>query len=229
MIEDPPLMTIRRNFPRPSAEQLAAFATVPTGNVVDAMDGRGALDGLIKPVDPGQARFHGVAVTCENGPADNLGAFCAIEISGEGDVVMAAADGFRATAVSGDLMLGIAKNRGNAAFVTDGFVRDITGIRGVGLPCFAAGVTPNSPVRNGPGTVGFPVVIGGVAVASGDIVLGDIDGVVVVPHAMIGTVIARLTEILAAEKELEAKVKAGLKTLPFIAEFMASDKVREVD
>jgi len=55
------------------------------------------------------------------------------------------------------------KNCGVAAFVTDGLVRDIPGIRGVGLPCFAAGVTPNSPTKTGPGRVGFPLVVGGVA------------------------------------------------------------------
>ena len=83
----------------------------------------------------------------------------------------------------GDLLLGMMKNRGVVAFVTDGFVRDIPGLRAVGLPCFAAGVTPNSPVRSGPGTVGLPTVVGGVAVGPGDIVVGDQDGVVVVPFA----------------------------------------------
>ena len=62
--------------------------------------------------------------------------------------------------------------------MTDGCVRDIPGIRGVGLPCFAVGVTPNSPAREGPGTVGFPVSLAGVVVATGDIVAGDQDGVV---------------------------------------------------
>ena len=69
MIEDPPLLTMRRNFSRPTAEQLAAFEGVQTGFVVDAMQGRGALDFRIKPIDNGQATFHGVAVTSDNGPA----------------------------------------------------------------------------------------------------------------------------------------------------------------
>ena len=50
MIEDPPLLTVRRRFKRPSAEQLAAFAGLQTGFVVDAMGGRGGLDGRIKPM-----------------------------------------------------------------------------------------------------------------------------------------------------------------------------------
>ena len=229
MIEDPPLLTMRRNFSRPTAEQLAAFEGVQTGFVVDAMQGRGALDFRIKPIDNGQATFHGVAVTSDNGPADNLAVFCSGEIVQPGDVLMAATDGFMATAVSGDLMLGMFKNKGAAAFVTDGCVRDIAGIREVSLPCFSAGVTPNSPVRNGPGTVGLPVVIGGVAVSTGDIVVGDIDGVVVVPHDDIDNVIASLTDILTAESEMVAKVKDGLSTAPFIAEFMTSGQIEELD
>ena len=122
-----------------------------------------------------------------------------------------------------------AGNKGISAFVTDGCVRDITGIRDVGVPCFSLGVTPNSPVRNGPGTVGLPVVIGGVAVSPGDIVVGDIDGVVVVPHDDIDNVIASLTDILTAESEMVSKVKDGLSTAPFIAEFMASGQIEELD
>ena len=152
-----------------------------------------------------------------------------MEVAAPGDVILAAADGFTETAVSGDLMLGMARNKGVIAFVTDGLVRDIEGIVEVGMPCFAKGVTPNSPVRNGPGTVGASIVIGGVAAQSGDIVVGDINGVVVVPHAMIDRVLNQLETIKVAETEMDAKVKAGLTTPPFIEDFMNSKQVNEVD
>jgi 4-hydroxy-4-methyl-2-oxoglutarate aldolase len=228
MIEDPPLLTLRRNFPRPTAEQLAAFEGVQTGFVVDAMQGRGALDCAIKPIDTDQAAFHGVAVTSDNGPADNLAVFCSLDVAQPGDVLVAATDGFLATAVSGDLLLGMARNKGVVGFVTDGCVRDVVGICDVGMPCFSAGVTPNSPARNGPGSVGQPVVVGGVAVGSGDIVIGDIDGVVVVPYAMVDDVIAALAGIRAAEADLDAKVKAGLTTPPFIADLLSSGRIEEI-
>ena len=229
MIKDPPLVTMRRNFPRPTTEQLDAFAGVQTGFIVDAMNGRGALDYRIKPICNDQAIFHGIAITSDNGPADNLGLFCAMEIAQPGDVMMAATNEFTGTAVSGDLMIGMGKNKEITAFVTDGCVRDITGIRDVGIPCFSLGVTPNSAVRNGPGTVGLPVVIGGVTVLSGDIVIGDIDGVVVVPHDEIDNVITNLTNIRTAEAEMAAKVNDGLSTAPFISEFMASGQIEEAD
>lgn len=229
MIEDPPLLTVRRAFARPSAAQLAAFSGAPTGFVADAMNGRGALDARIKPIGRTPAAFAGVAVTCHAGPADNLALFGALAYGAPGDVMVCATDGFVATAVTGDLLLGMARNRGLAGFVTDGMVRDVAGIESVGLPCFAAGVTPNSPARNGPGTVGMPVVVGGVAIESGDIVVGDADGVVIVPRAMADAVIERLAAVRAAEADLDAKVRGGLQLPGFIGALIDAGRFKLVD
>ena len=158
MIDDPPLITLRRKVPRPTGAQLAELNGTPTGFIIDALGGRGAVAPDIKPVITDQASFCGVAVTCHVGPADNLAVFAALPLLQAGDVIVAAADGYRETAVVGDLVLGMARNLGAVAFVTDGCVRDIPGIREVGLPCFSAGVTPASPVKNGPGSVNLPVV-----------------------------------------------------------------------
>ncbi|MCP4384156.1 MAG: RraA family protein [Hyphomicrobiales bacterium] len=228
MIDDPPLLTVRRSFPRPTADQVAAFAGLPTGNVVDAMLGIGAMDGRIKPIG-GPAAFCGVAVPCNDGPSDNLATFGALDVVQPGDVIVSATGAFTGTAVIGDLLLGMMKNCGCAAFVTDGLVRDIAGIRAVGLACFAAGVTPNSPVRNGPGTVGLPVMAGGTMVGPGDIVLGDEDGVVVVPFDRIDSVVAMLAIVRAAEDDLEAKVKAGLRIPDFIQSRIDAGLFNEID
>lgn len=228
MIEDPPLVTLRRSQHRPSADRIAALTGVPTGHVADAMDGRGSFDAAIKACFPDQAHFCGVAITCHAGPADNLAVMAALAVLSPGDVIVAGTDGYKATAVVGDLVLGMAKNSGAVGFVTDGCVRDLPGIRGVGLPCLAAGVTPNSPVRNGPGTVGLPVVVGGVAVESGDVIVADADGAVVVPFALIDHVIARVAEIAKAEAAFEAKVKAGLRVPDFVTALYDSGRVREI-
>ena len=211
MIEDAPLLTIRRRFPRPSPADVRAFAGLRTGFVVDALGGSGALAAPVKPVGSVQS-LCGVALTCDAGPADNLALFGAITVAEAGDVVVAARHGFLGNAVTGDLLLGMMKNRGIAGFVTDGAVRDVPGIRSVGLPCFAAAVSPNSPSRVGPGSVGLPVVIGSVAVASGDIIVGDEDGVVVVPHARIAATIARIASVRSAEAALDAKCAPGLRS-----------------
>ncbi len=228
MITDPPLLTIRRDFPRPSGETVAAFRGAMTGHVVDAMGGRGCLDYRIKPLDPEQSSLFGIAVTCDCGPADNLALFGALDAARPGDILVAATDGFTATAITGDLLLGMAKNRGVAGFVTDGMVRDLVGVVGVGIPVFCAGLTANSPARNGPGTVGLPIVLGGVQIASGDILVGDRDGIVVVPQYRAAAVLQQLEQVRAAEAALEAKVKAGLEVPDFVQKILASDRVEEI-
>jgi 4-hydroxy-4-methyl-2-oxoglutarate aldolase len=226
MIEDPPLLTIRRDFARPSAAQLAALENVPTGFLVDAMDGSGALDYRIKPIVASRAVFLGTAVTCATGPSDNLAIFGAVAQAVAGDVIVVASDGFTGTASIGDNLAGMARNRGAVAMVTDGLVRDLAGLERIGLPIAARGVTPNSCVRSGPGTVGLPVVVGGVAVESGDVVVGDRDGIVVVPRARLAAVLARLATVRQAEAAFEAKVTAGLAVPDWIETLLASDRVR---
>jgi 4-hydroxy-4-methyl-2-oxoglutarate aldolase len=228
MIEDPPLMRIRRGFERPPQALVDAFRNALTGPVVDAMGGSGALSHLIKPLDSSTASFCGVALTCDAGPADNLALFGALDVAEQGDIVMAAAGGHLGCAVTGDLLLGMAKNCGVAGFVTDGAVRDVAGIVGLGLPVFCAGVSPNSPVRNGPASVGLPVVIGGVAVSSGDIVVGDADGVVVVPLARAAATLKALATVRTAEAALEAKVKAGLRLPDFIRTLFEQGRIEEL-
>jgi 4-hydroxy-4-methyl-2-oxoglutarate aldolase len=217
MIEDAPKIVVAPAARRPRAEQVAALTGALTGHVADALGGSGALDWRIKPVIAAQTAFCGPAVTCNAGPADNLAVFAALPQVQSGDVIVAATGFHTGCAIVGDLLLGMARNAGAVAFVTDGCVRDLPGIESVGLPCFALGVTPNSPAREGPGTVGLPIVIGGVAVAAGDILVGDQDGVVVVPYEQIDAVIERLAKVRDAEAAFETRVRAGLKHLPSVS------------
>ena len=227
MIEEPPLLTIRR---RPASAPIPlALREAPTGWLVDAMQGRGAMDAAIKPIvpeAPGMRRFVGTALTCWCGPNDNLALMAAISLAEQGDVIVVASEGFGGAGMAGDLVAGMARNRGVAAIVTDGMVRDREGIAAVGLPVFARGVTPNSCVRSGPGTVGLPIVAGGLSVATGDLVLGDADGVVVVPQRRLEDVSRRIEAIAEAERRAEAEVKAGKLEWPEIAALLASGRVR---
>lgn len=229
MLEDPPLLTVRRAWSRPSADQLASFRGVQTGQAVDAMDGRGALDHAIKAIDPEKATFVGTAITCETGPNDNLAILGAIALAQPGDVVVAASEGFAQSAVVGDNVAWWAKNQGIAGLVIDGMARDLVGLLPVGLPIFSRGITPNSCVRSGPGRVGCPVVVGGVSVASGDVVLGDRDGVVVIPQADLGRIIPRIAQILKMEDETQKKIRGGFSNLGGIEDLLKSSRVRYVD
>ena len=221
MIDNPPMLTIHRGWARPDPALVAAFRGAQTSHVCDAMEGRGAVDWQIKPVDPGNGVFCGPALTAWAYPADIAAMFGALAEAQPGDVIMLACDGFTATAVIGDLAAGMMKNKGVAAFVTDGLARDRAGIIATGLPLFAKGIVPNSPALNGPGVVGAPVVLGGVHVCPGDIIVGDADGVVVVPQARAREVLETLGRIRTAEAAMEAQVKAGL-TLSGKAEAMVA-------
>jgi len=203
-------------FVRPAAPLVDALRGTPTGFIVDALGGGGALDYRIKPAIADQAVCCGVALTCDAGPADNLALLAALERVQPGDVIVAATGNYTGCAVTGDLVLGMARNCGATGFVTDGCVRDLPGIRMVGLPCYCIGVTPNSPARSGPGTVGFPVTIAGHPVASGDVIVADQDGAVVVPQARLAEVIARLAAIRKAEGEMDQAVRDGLRLPAFL-------------
>src|SRR5271154_3360150 len=212
MIEEPPPLIFAASAARPPAEVVEGFGGVPPTFSVDAVGGSGALDWRIKPLI-GRSLL-GVALTCDCGPLDNLAFMAALAECRPGDVLVVATGGYVGAAVTGDLLIGVAHNRGAAGFVTDGLVRDLDDLETIGLPVFAMGVTPNSPQRRGPGTVGLPVVCGGVTIASGDVVVGDRDGVVVVPRARIAATLERLELVKAAEAATLERVREGLKDLP---------------
>lgn len=212
MIEEPPPLVFATPAERPPAKLVERFRGVPTSFIVDAMGGTGALDWRIKPL-VGRSLV-GVALTCDCGPLDNLAFMAALADCRPGDVLVVATGGHVGAAVTGDLLIGVAQNRGAAGFVTDGLVRDLDDLETIGLPIYATGLTPNSPQRRGPGAVGLPVVCGGVLVASGDVVVGDRDGVVVVPRARISATLESLEHVKAAEAATHQRVREGLKDLP---------------
>ena len=225
MIENQPVLTIHRGHRRPGRTLIEALRGASTSHLVDAMNGRGALDWRIKPLDPANARFVGPALTAHSYPADIHGMVGAAMEAEAGDVICCANDGFTGTAVIGDLAAGIMRNKGVAAFVTDGLARDRAGIVAAGLPVFAVGISPNSPASTGAGQVGAPIVLGGVPISSGDIVVGDEDGVVVIPRREVEALLERLRAVRAAEKEAEASVKAGATSMPAWHEVMRHAKI----
>ena len=160
---------------------------------------------------------------------DNLAPYAALKFAKPGDVLMVATDDGDTASVLGDILLGMARNVGIVGAVTDGLVRDIEGINQVGIPTFARGLSPNSPFKDGPGEVGFPITLGGVRVASGDLVVGDIDGVVIVPHIEIMSAAAELKAVAEKEGQMEALVKSGSKYPPWLDESLSSPRVRFED
>jgi len=228
MIGDPPVLTLRREFRRPGQAQVAAFERVPTGFVVDAQMGQGALDHHIKPLWP-DARFAGPAVTADCGPRDNMAVYVAMKVARPGDVLVLRTGDYQDTAVIGDHVAAIARQRGIVAVVTDGLVRDLDGLLEVGLPVFARGLTPNSPYKHGPCAVGTRISMGGVAIDPGDVLVGDRDGVVVVAQARLDEVIRGLDDVRRKEQETGERIAAGAELPAWIDELIGSGCTRLLD
>jgi 4-hydroxy-4-methyl-2-oxoglutarate aldolase len=228
MIGDPPVLTLRRGFRRPSQAQIAALDKVPTGFAVDAMMGQGALHQGIKPLWP-ESRFVGPAVTAKCGPRDNMAVWIAMKIARPGDVLALDTNDYLDAAVIGDHVAAIAKSLGIVAVVTDGLVRDIEGLEQVGLPVFSRGLTPNSPYKNGPCEVGTRISLGGVAIDSGDVLIGDRDGVVAIPQARLDEVIAGLDDVRRKEQETGDRIAAGATIPAWVDELIGSSRTRLLD
>ncbi len=219
-------VTIHKNITRPATEVVKQFA-VPTGYVTDVQGRRGALDGGIKPVFDFPA-FAGPAVTVKTVPDDNLAVFAAMGVLQVGDVLVIATESWTGSAVLGDLVAAMFNNIGIAGVVTDGMVRDVTGLTRVGLPVYARGLTPNSSQKNGPGTVGAEISLGGVTIRSGDLIVGDRDGVVVLPQEKIPSALESIQAVRDRERDIEGRLAAGMTLPDWVREFLAGDRVKYI-
>jgi len=219
---------VKTKIERAPKSLVEQFAKYPTGNIVDAMGRFGAMEAGVKPVGPGM-KFAGSALTVRIRACDNLVIYKALELAQPGDVLVIATSNFQAAATWGDLTSMIAKAKGMAGMVTDGMVRDVEGICQVGLPVFARGATPNSPFKDGQGEVNFPVTCGGVTVRPGDIVVGDGDGVVVIPREEWDEVVKGVAKVVEKENQTIANIQAGRLIPEWVAMTLAERGCTFVD
>lgn len=198
---------IVREVPRPPDDVVAALRGKATSDLADAMRGLNVMEPSLQRRS-GSA-LCGVAVTVSAAPGDNLMVRKAFDLASPGDVVVVSTNGNETNAVVGDLMAKTALELGVGGIVIDGAVRDVAGIREIGLPVFSRFVTPRAPSKVGPGEINVPIACGGVAVLPGDVVVGDEDGVVVVPRADAEAVLRAVEEVERRERERRAAMEAG--------------------
>lgn len=168
---------------RPAADAalIERFRKIPVANISDSMFRMVGGGATLRPM--GASALCGPALAVRTAPGDNLFVHKALDLAMAGDVIVVDAGGDLTNAIIGERMLAVAAAKKLGGIVINGAIRDLDALRGHPLAVFAAGVTHRGPYKNGPGEINFPIAISGMVVQSGDIMVGDADGLVCVPAA----------------------------------------------
>lgn len=156
------------------------FRNVVTPHVSDNLNRMFAASDKLRPFHK-EGKLLGTALTVKTRPGDNLMVHKAIDIAEPGDVIVVDAGGDTTNAIVGEIMLRLSQKNGVKGFVINGAIRDLAAFENGDFPVYALGVTHRGPYKDGPGEINVPISIGGTLVNPGDIVLGDEDGVVIIP------------------------------------------------
>ena len=202
---------VEESFERPDPSLVQRARCLPTAVISDSMNRLQAMDAGIRSLAPGR-RLCGPAFTVQSVEACNQAAHEALGLVQRGDVLVIAARGGTMAAVWGHLMTVAARNAGLAGVVIDGCVRDAADNAKDPLPIFSRGTCPAGPHKGWPGNLNVPVACGGVAVLPGDLVIGDDDGVVVIPAKRIVEVLDGAEARAEAEKRWFEQVEQGAST-----------------
>jgi 4-hydroxy-4-methyl-2-oxoglutarate aldolase len=133
----------------------------------------------------------------------------ALQIAEPGEIVVVNTWGNETSAVFGELMCTTAAAKQLGGIVVDGAIRDVEGITRLAFPAFSRSVSPGACDKDGPGEINVPISCGGTVVAPGDIVVGDADGVVIVPRAVAEQVLALVDALVAREAKRVAEILRG--------------------
>jgi regulator of RNase E activity RraA len=200
-----PTVNIAADWSRPPADLVEAFGKFPVANIGDAMDRLGICDGGISSVWSGAACV-GSALTVLTAAGDNAAVIEALEHIERGDVVVVNGFGHEHRALIGEQLAQRFRVAGATGAVIDGYIRDRATIADIRFPVFARGVTPAGPFKNGPGAIGVPIALGGIAVHAGDIVAADDDGVAIIPHERADEILEAVLAVAEHERQMTAAI-----------------------
>ena len=193
---------------------------VSVANLSDALHRGGVLEGL-RPLAPGM-RLAGPALTVRTYPGDWAKPVEAIDLAQPGDVLVIDAGGV-GPAIWGELATHSAIQRGLAGVVIDGAIRDSGDIVKLGFPAFSRLVMPNAGEPKGFGEIGIPIRIGNQKIEPGDWLLGDDDGVAVLPQKMAVEYANRAMDVLEKENRIREEIKEG-RTLAQVTDLLRWEK-----
>jgi len=204
--------------PRIAAATIDRFRGAGSATIADAMGRFGFMDPAI---ESRTARgLCGVAITVRCRPGDNLMLHKALAVAAAGDIVVVDTCGNRTSAVFGELMGKTAVARRLGGLVVDGAIRDVEHLTSMGFPVFSRTVCPGGCDKDGPGEINIPISCGGVVVNAGDVVVGDRDGLAVVPSAHADEVAALVDEVVQRERARVAEIERGVIFRPDVDEWL---------
>lgn len=208
------LPTVNLDFARPNPALLARVAALPVATLHEAAGKVGALPAAIKPMAP-SFRVCGPALTVDAPPADNLWLHRALALASPGDVLVVRVAGHYDAGYWGEVMSTMGRARKLGGLVIDGCVRDGAILERFGFPVFARGLCIRGTGKDfdARGWIGYPVRFEDVVIAPGDVVVGDADGVVVLPQASLDAVVNAGHEREAKEADIIRRLEAGEASL----------------
>jgi 3-hexulose-6-phosphate synthase/6-phospho-3-hexuloisomerase len=188
-------------------ELFTAFAKVSSCNIADAAHKRGVMEGIVLRNGHG-VKTVGRALTVQTAKGDWAKPVEAIDLAKKGDVIVIDAGGSD-IAVWGELATLSAKLRGVAGVVIDGAARDVDGIIDLGLPCFSRHTSPQAGEPKGFGGIGLEIVCGGQLVRTGDWIVGDESGIIVIPQEHAVEVANRAVDVFEREERIREEIRRG--------------------
>jgi 4-hydroxy-4-methyl-2-oxoglutarate aldolase len=194
-----------RQVRRAPAEAVQALSRFGVATIHEAMGRTGLLAPYLRPIYPG-ARVCGTAVTALGHPGDNWMLHVAAEMLQPGDVVVHALSSPDDHGFFGELLATSFRARGGLGLIIDAGVRDIAELQAMKFPVWSKSVHAKGTIKAKVGSVNLPVTCAGAQVNPGDVIVGDDDGVVVVPAA-------KAAEIAQASQAREEKEAATRKRL----------------
>lgn len=214
----------------PDKELVKRFSVLPAANVGDCMSRASALSSEIKLMSSPKDKMCGVALTVKARPGDNLMLHQALNMAEEGDIVIISNNGDRTQAILGEIMYKYLSDfKKVAGVVVDGPIRDIDVLSKSSCPIYATGTTPGGPYKEGPGEVNVPIAIGGIAVNPGDIILGDHDGVIVIPKNDAADLIDKAEENAKLDHSKVEKASTGSSNRDWVTETLNKKNVEIID
>lgn len=200
-----------------AADWVARYREVPVANVSDSMNRMTAGGSRLRPMHR-QGVLAGPALTVKARPGDNLMLHYALDIAAPGDVIVVDAGGDLTNALIGEMMVAYAVKRGVAGIVINGAIRDAANIGAGDFPLFAAGISHRGPYKDGPGEINVPIAIDGMVIETGDLIIGDDDGLLCVPYDQVAEVYDRATAKHAAELKQMQQIADGTNDRSWVLE-----------